>query len=127
MNHGLVSSGRSGHMHTYLTKKIDISGFTKVKVTLKDMDYGGNASTNMLTYLHFFDSAPTVSLFADPDEDENYPRKVQSIGRVDFASKEIVYDISDMTGSYYLDFEIYTPADDEGYYVDVKLTDFSIE
>ena len=127
MNYGLVSSSRSGYMHTYLTKKIDISGFTKVKVTLKDMDYGGTASTNMITYLHFFDSAPTVSLLADPDPNGNYPSKSQPIGRVDFTSKEIVYDISDMTGSYYLDFEIYTPADDEGYYVDVKLTDFLIE
>ena len=127
MNHGLVSSGRSGYMHTYLTKKIDISGFTKVKITLKDMDYGGTASSNMLATLHFFDSVPTASLLTNPDEDDDYPSKSQSIGRVDFASKNIVYDISDMTGSYYLDFEIYTPSDDEGYYVDVRLTDFSIE
>ena len=127
MNYGLVSSGRYGHMHTYLTKKIDISGFTKVKVTLKDMDYGGTASTNMIATLHFFDSAPTASLLTNPDEDDDYPSKSQSIGRVDFTSKEIVYNISDMTGSYYLDFEIYTPSNSSGYYVDVRLTDFSIE
>ena len=127
MNHGLVSASRSGFMHTYLTKKIDISGFTKVKVTLKDMDYGGSASTNMITTLHFFDSAPTNSLLTEPDPDDDYPSKVQNIGRSDFTSKNIVFDISDMTGSYYLDFEIYTPSDSSGYYVDVRLTDFSIE
>lgn len=91
------------------------------------MDYGGTASTNMLAYLHFFDSAPTKSLLADPDPDGDYPSKVQSIGRSNFTSKNIVFDISDMTGSYYLDFEIYTPSASSGYYVDVRLTDFSIE